>query len=362
MTATKRDRPRPVGLPGCRARVIRGPRDGRWYWRAELPDGSTVWAGWATPREAAERVAEIVSRGDLAPRRRPRRDRPGDDEGEVIETIDQLVRGYLAHLEETRPELAEATFTAYRLQVRQLRDAGVATFAVARLDAAGLEAAKGALMRRLSPRSVEQILYLVGAAWRWGRREGVCPDRELVIPRIPVPLRPRRTPTSSEIARVVDAITVPWARLCVRMLWGTGARIGEIAALTWDRVDLEQATIVLEGKTGAREVPIGDDLVAELRAWRRWSAGDHVLGVTFHTVRQHTRRALQVGCEAAGVKYFTPHALRRAAVDALAREGVDVSTAAALLGHSPTVMLSYYRQVTRDDLRAASRALAKARR
>ena len=55
---------------------------------------------------------------------------------------------------------------------------------------------------------------------------------------------------------------------------------------------------------------------------------------------------------------FTPHGLRRLVVDRLARAGVDVGTAAALLGHSPTVMLQHYRAVNDGDRR---RAVAQAR-
>ena len=63
--------------------------------------------------------------------------------------------------------------------------------------------------------------------------------------------------------------------------------------------------------------------------------------------------ALRLACEAAGVPRFTPYGLRRAAVDAMARAGVDVGTAAAITGHSPEVMLKHYRTVSEADRRAA---------
>ena len=46
-------------------------------------------------------------------------------------------------------------------------------------------------------------------------------------------------------------------------------------------------------------------------------------------------------------------------MDRLARAGVDVGTAAAVLGHSPAVMLSVYRQVGLDERRAAIDALER---
>ena len=53
----------------------------------------------------------------------------------------------------------------------------------------------------------------------------------------------------------------------------------------------------------------------------------------------------------AGVPKFTPHGLRRMAVDRMARAGVEPSVAASITGHDPNVMLQHYRAVSDDDLR-----------
>jgi integrase len=51
---------------------------------------------------------------------------------------------------------------------------------------------------------------------------------------------------------------------------------------------------------------------------------------------------------------FTPHGLRRMAVDRMARAGVEPAVAASITGHDPVVMLKHYRVVTDDDLRSAA--------
>jgi integrase len=51
------------------------------------------------------------------------------------------------------------------------------------------------------------------------------------------------------------------------------------------------------------------------------------------------------------VPKFTPHGLRRMAVDRMARAGVEPSVAASITGHDPNVMLQHYRAVSDDDLR-----------
>ena len=79
-----------------------------------------------------------------------------------------------------------------------------------------------------------------------------------------------------------------------------------------------------------------------------------MLGVAHKTVTNGLCSIyLKRACEAAQVRRFTPHGLRRHAVDSLIRAGIDVGTAARLLGHSPEVMLRAYRQPTMTDMRDA---------
>jgi integrase len=68
-------------------------------------------------------------------------------------------------------------------------------------------------------------------------------------------------------------------------------------------------------------------------------------------------RRLHAAQEAAGTPRWTWHALRRLAVDIMARRGIDIATAAAITGHTPTVMLEHYRRVSAADLRRAAAEL-----
>ena len=53
-----------------------------------------------------------------------------------------------------------------------------------------------------------------------------------------------------------------------------------------------------------------------------------------------------------GQTVFTSHGLRRMVVNRILRSGMDIKTAAELMGHSPCVMLSHYRRVTQEDRNA----------
>jgi integrase len=81
-----------------------------------------------------------------------------------------------------------------------------------------------------------------------------------------------------------------------------------------------------------------------------------VFGVTPSYVRTRLGRAIRDACDDLELERFTPHGLRRAAVDAFQRAGVDVGSAAAYLGHSPQVMLEKYRTASLDDKRRAEQA------
>lgn len=337
-------RPPPQRLGSVSARVIRGPRaDGRWYWRAEwtrsVGEGASrsLWSGWATEPEVQVEVARLLAGGQ---------DRPRQVEEALawsgLRTVDELLRAYLYHCEHERPDLRQETLSGYRRNVKAWRTCGSQELLIARLSAAVLDQARARLLQRYAPVSARMLLIFLGGAWTWARGRGYVPDTELHLPEVVVPRREQPRLTQDEGIALAEAQTVPWRRVAILLMATLGCRRGEVASLTWDRVDLQRGWMVLKGKTGPRRVPLTRRLVEELSALPR--TGDLVLGVT----PLSARRGLQVALAGHGT-----HALRRGAVDRLARDGVDVGTAAALLGHSPTVMLRTYRRVTEDDLRAA---------
>jgi integrase/recombinase XerD len=330
-------KPRAFSVGRVRVAVVRGPKTGRWYWRATRNRGrETVWTGWATPAEAERAVAATVLDG------------PADTAH--LTNADELLRAWLAHLEDHRPDLAEASMRSYRLTVRRLQGLGASGWLLSRMQRS-LPSIAATMRRRWSPRTVRTDLERLGAAWTWARREGGV-EGPLQLPDVKIPRQPRRVPTPGEVARVLDQVEIDWRRFGLRLMYATGARIGEVARMTWGQVDLEAGVLILDGKTGPRPFPLRGDLRELVARWAstRDPERPEVLGVTYNSARVGLDRALRQGCKAASVRHFSSHAFRRAAVDQLARSGVDVATAAALLGHSPEVMLEHYRQVTPADL------------
>ena len=62
-------------------------------------------------------------------------------------------------------------------------------------------------------------------------------------------------------------------------------------------------------------------------------------------------------CKAQGIPHFGLHGLRRLRVREYRRGGVDVVVAAALLGHSPLVMMRLYDEASKEEKREAMQAL-----
>lgn len=383
-------RPSTVDVGDVHARVIRGPKDGAWYWQARVfRDGTdrTVYAGWATREQVIRELAGLVERNEV--------DKPREVKAAPILTVRDLLEAW-AFAESARADIGAgakrhyvtkcrpvarvigdvrldridlSTLERYRdtrlrepvVQARKVRKApkGSGTGAV---HVPGLAAPKGwehvDTGRTSAPRTVAKELNMLAFAWRWGREMGYCPARDL--PRVNVRVhgyvRNHSTPAREEADAVLDAVD-GWRRTALLLLAATGGRIGEISELRWEDVDLAGATLTLRGKTGERVVPMLPDVVGFLRDLPR-SDGATVVGVSPKVVRSHLRQWLADACDAAGVPRFTPHGLRRAVADAFLRDGIDVGTAAAFLGHSPQVMLAHYRKATLDDKR---KALAKTR-
>lgn len=362
-------RPKPVTVGRVKCYAARGPQDGRWYWRVTIHrDGErkTLAVGWWTRREVEIEAARLVA--DAGPAG-PAVQAPPPQ----LRTLRDVLECWI-HAEAVRPDLAASTLTVYRngarVVVRLVGDtltSRVGADTLARLRDLALREGYAANTVRM------RFMAVVIKAWRWAEDRGHVPARNL---RRPKAGRCDRvitdyTPSTPEAWRVIDAMRdgypdpakpgqthrePPWIPDALAVLLGTGLRIGELAGLRWDAVDLEAGWLVLPpGKTKVgRRVPIGGATLGILAARPR-DRGT-VLGVTPQSAISGVRQALRrFPWDAFGLTRWTPHGLRRAACDALMRTpGIDLGTYAAWMGHSPATALAHYRRASDADLRQAA--------
>ena len=332
-------------------RVHRGPRaDGRWYWKADRPDGHSgrvhVWSGWGTPDEA--QAAVVATLGGVT--QRP----DGATVRDLLETWGAAM--------DARADLAQKSKENAEIVSNRLL-AILGGVLLDRLDRRTLERYRDQRQRTGRASTVRLDLRILRQAWQWGREVGIAPERDLPLVQVrPRPDEPtsKRTPDTEDVLRVLDELLpagrrrAEWPARAAWLLLATGCRIGEVATLTRGAVDLERGELHVRGKTGSRVVPLLAETVAELRTWDLPSDPQApVWGVSYATMRTGLPMRLRSACKRAGVPAWTPHALRRHAVDALYRRGIDPTVAAALLGHSPAVAMAYYRQAASGDLREA---------
>lgn len=147
-----------------------------------------------------------------------------------------------------------------------------------------------------------------------------------------------------EAPRLVAACGGQLKAMVVLML-NTGLRIGEVAALRWQDVDLKAGRLMVRhsvwrGHFGtpkghkSREIPLNDVVLSELKAWRHLR-GEWVFcqGKGERLGSNCERSALDAACKLAGLREVSWHVLRHTFASHLVMRGVPLKTVQELLGH-----------------------------
>jgi len=156
-----------------------------------------------------------------------------------------------------------------------------------------------------------------------------------------------------------------WA--AAEMLYATGMRVGELAGVDVDDVDLAGRLVRVMGK-GAKErvIPFG---VPAARAAREWleggrpalvASGSGSRNVAFLVGRKgkrvdqrQIREAVHRLSALSGVMDIAPHALRHTAATHLVSGGSDLRSVQEVLGHASLSTTQRYTHVTAERLRAS---------
>ncbi|HTR26215.1 MAG TPA: site-specific integrase [Terriglobales bacterium] len=182
------------------------------------------------------------------------------------------------------------------------------------------------------------------ARTEWGMEGLSNPVQHITRPK-PAAARERRLQGDEE-ARLIAACD-PKVRSAVQFAIESAARQGEIAGLTWDRVDLGKRTVHFhETKTGEpRTVPISPAAHAVLTALPRRIDGS-VFGMTTNAIQLAFRKARK----RAGITSLHFHDLRHEATSRLFEKGLAIQEVAAITGHRDWRMLKRYTHPRAEDL------------
>jgi len=210
--------------------------------------------------------------------------------------------------------------------------------------------------------------------YRWAVASGHVQDdpsillgRPKVVNRLPTVLRP------AEAARLAEAPEEPDEtdplehaialrdRAALELLYGSGLRVGEVAGLSIDRVQVGSRRVLVLGK-GAKErdVPISeyaaDALEAYLREGRPRIAPEGSRHLFFNRRRKpFSERDIRSMVHRYGAtllpgRRVTPHTLRHSFATHLLEGGADIRAVQELLGHASVATTQRYTHVSRRRL------------
>ena len=220
-----------------------------------------------------------------------------------------------------------------------------------------------------------QRLWIVIDFFEWlvSRRLILANPASGLYLRTPPHSLPKHVPTESEMTRIL-AIPNPRTsigrrdRAILELMYSTGLRLAEVAALDVSDLDLTSGTLtVRRGKGGkSRLVPLGETAVAALLDYLQHSRpgfaqkpgtialflacdqNDHAGSrLTTHGIRYMLRRiARKAGID----RRINPHQFRHACATHMLRAGADLRHIQQLLGHARIDTTEIYTQVEVSDL------------
>jgi integrase/recombinase XerD len=168
-----------------------------------------------------------------------------------------------------------------------------------------------------------------------------------------------------DVARALEA-SEGVTRTLIETLYASGARVSEVVKLTWGDVNLETATVRLQGKKGdERCIPIGQPCLAALYALHNGSQG-HPRGEArvFNLNEQQVRDRLKTVGRRIGV-HLTPHLFRHAFAGHLHLNGANERVIQEWLGHRRVDTTALYldgcQRAIEEKRQLITRSLAKAR-
>ncbi len=364
------------------------------YWFAcfTMPDGSrTQRSTGTTDRRKAQCVANAWEDAALAGRQRRLTE---NHARKVVSDIFAMVnreslpsanvKDFLATwLQRKEIEAGEHTHLRYASAAEQFLDylAPRGTDDVAQITAKDFTGFRDALAKRVTANTVNVTLKILRSAFNQAYRDGLVEHNEAA--RVSLLKRTdkfeRRPFTLEEIKRILEVADDEWRGLVLFGLY-SGQRLGDLATLTWQNIDLARQEMRLTTeKTGRRQIiplakpvirylegaPAGDNPAQPLfpRAYEAATDGTtsgrnskqfHSLLVQAGLLKPRTHKSTGKGRSARREQNeISFHALRHTSTSWLKSVGVSDALAMDLIGHDSSIVSANYTHLSEDVKRAA---------
>jgi integrase/recombinase XerC len=266
------------------------------------------------------------------------------------------VERYLRYLT-TERRLSPRTAAAYRDDIRIL-SAHAGDTPLVQLSAHDIRRIVSTQHGRgLSGRSIARMLSAWRGLFRFLAREQLCAHDPCAGVR--APRSPKRLPAAlspDEARRLVevdgDDMFAVRDRAMLELLYSSGLRVSELAALDWSMLDSAQESVRVLGKgSKTRVVPVGRPALAMLHAWRErrreLERDDAAAVFVSRAGRRLSARSIQRQVRRAGLRQgiagrVHPHVLRHSFASHVLQSSGDLRAVQEMLGHASIATTQVY--------------------
>lgn len=286
--------------------------------------------------------------------------------------------------------VADSTHVAYRTVVEPfLKFLGNrAEIEIAYVGTRDITSFRDHLAKVGSAGTANNKLKILRVAFKQAWRDGVIEDdpaaKVPILKISPDEESKRRAFTLKELERLLEAAEGEWEGLILFGLY-TGQRLGDIARLTWDKIDLERSSISFKTrKTGRRQIlPLAPPLRKWLDSWKDTGASGSIFPKAKATVeragkvstlsRQFYELMAEVGLvpqrthegnkgRQTDSKPYTQseltfHSLRHTATSLMKNAGVSPAIVQEFVGHESRAISDNYTHIEFAALLEATKAL-----
>lgn len=245
--------------------------------------------------------------------------------------------------------------------------------AVTTADVSSYRAARAA---EVAGATVNKTLKILKGAWAAAVREGIARENVFgMVAMVRSKKSERRAFTLPELRRILEKASPEWRGMILTGLY-TGQRLGDVARLTWQSLDLATGELRLTtGKTGrsmvipiARplleyfmQLPAADDPAAPLFPKAAATPGQTLSNkftdllndvglIEKSKLHEKTGKGHDAPRRVGGLSF---HCLRHTATSLLKNAGVSDVVAREIIGHSSEAVSRAYTHIETDTLRAA---------
>jgi len=312
-------------------------------------------------------------------------------------TITELITLWL---EAKKPTVRPTTFQGYELTLGKHVLPNIGTLRISKVTPSDFEQLYKTCSETISPKSIRNMHAALKQAFDWAvRRDWISRNPAALIAATDLPKIVRKPPTvitPGEARKLIDVAVGTRSEAIIALAVTTGARVGELQGVTWDRLSLsenadkpstlriDRALQYLDGKpelvepktpSGVRTLTLTATASASLKRLRikqnedalrlgsKWSNRMNLVFVTETGQPLNRRQVLK--------QYFRPllkeaglppmmqfHTLRHAAASLLLADGVPVPLVSSMLGHStPAFTMAIYSHAIPNSQHIAATAM-----